>query len=222
MRFTILAFLLVSLAGLSAQVDSLTTFQVGLGGGQYFSSGSFSFLPNRAAGIRTLAGPQFGVGVRYFNRRSIGFIAELNYSSGGWREEINEISNGDTLTGNYDRELAFAEIQLITQLAVGRKRFRPLLEFGPFLAIPVQDQETLPTNVTVPTGEYYFGLDIGSRLNYGIIIGGGVYIDLGKAGLQLSGRYLTGVRDTIQPGNNGVTTSRREAFGWRTTIWVEL
>lgn len=222
MRFTILALLCCVTVSLAAQVDSLTTFQVGLGGGQYFSSVNFNFQPRRSGtSFVPLPTTHFGAGIRYFNRRSAGFIAELNYTGGGWREELTEVMGMDTITENYQRQLSYLELQLLTQFTIGRKRMRPFLEGGPYLAIPFSEKETLPATVAVPGG-YYFGEDINSRFNYGVLVGLGVYVDFNQLAFQLGGRYLAGVRDILTPGENGVSISRRQAIGWRFTAWYKL
>lgn len=222
MRFTILALLCYCSTLLSAQVDSLTTFQIGVGGGQYFSSVNFTFQPRRTVtNFVPLPTTHFGAGIRYFNRRSAGFVAEINYTGGGWREEFFGIVGSDTIVENYQRELSYLELQVLTQVAIGRKRVRPFFQAGPYLAIPISEKETLPTIAEVPD-DYYFDKEIDSRFNYGILVGLGVYIDLNKVALQLGGRYLAGVRDILKPGQDGVSTSRRQAVGWRVTVWYEI
>lgn len=110
---------------------------------------------------------------------------------------------------------------MLTQIAIGRKRVRPFFQAGPYVAIPITQKETLPAIAEVPD-DYYFGQEIDSRFNYGILVGLGVYIDLNKVALQLGGRYLAGVRDILTPGEDGVSTSRRQAAGWRVTVWYEI
>lgn len=227
MRFTICAlipFLCLLLPNsVEAQApDSLRSLQLGAGFGQYYSSVDFSFRNRQANVYRAFAGPQFGFGVRYFNTKIAGFIAELNYSSGGWSEELRQDGpGGEPIIGLYEREIGYAELQLITQFAFGRKLIRPFIQAGPYIGMPVSDRESLAPGLTLPTDDTYFGRPFPRRLNYGLIVGTGLYVQLGPIGLQAEGRVLAGVRDAYRPGTDDISVSRRLAYGWRLTAWYE-
>ena len=210
---------------LKAQVDSLTTFEIGLGFGQSFSTVDFSLSSRAENEYATRPGVDLGIGLRYFNLRAAGFVAELNYVGGGWRETIIEQDSVtfDTLsTTLYERDIAYIEAQVLTQFAIGRKRIRPILQAGPYVAIPIRDEEMVPSDFTLPEDDTYFGRSLGNRINYGLTIGLGLYIALNKIGIQLEGRGRFGFLDLVPNGTNNISSSRRRGFGWRATAWYKL
>jgi len=224
MRITMLSAIFLLSLSLKAQVDSLTTLEVGLGFGQSFSNVSFSLSSRSENEYTARTGLDVGLGLRYFNRRAAGFIAELNYVEGGWQETIIEQDpiTLDTIVTPYEREIAYIEAQVLTQFAIGRKRIRPLLQAGPYVGIPIRDKEVFPTNFTLPEDDTYFGRSLGNRTNFGLTIGLGLYLALNKIGIQLEGRGRFGFVDLVPSGTNGISSSRRTGLGWRVTAWYKL
>lgn len=214
MRFMLICCLFAT--GLTAQVDSLTTFELGFGGGQYFNNVNFTLNQRAANEYLPYAAPNIGLGLRYFANRAIGFAAELNYNGGGWQETI------DSLSLNYERQLSYLEGQIFTQLAIGRKRIRPLIQAGPYLSVPIGDKEIAPAGFVLPEDDTYFNRPLDFRLNYGLVFGAGLYVKLGPVAIQAEGRFQAGLSDIIKSGTNGVTTSRRQAVGWRIMAWYQL
>jgi len=219
----LLAILVLSLS-LKAEVDSLTTFEVGLGFGQSFSNVGFSLSSRAENEYTTRPGIDLGIGLRYFNRRAAGFIAELNYVEGGWRETLidRDTITFDTITTLYERDIAYVEAQFLTQFAIGRKRIRPFLQAGPYVGIPIRDKEVFPSDFTLPEDDTYFGRSLGNRINYGLTIGLGLYVALNKIGIQLEGRGRFGLVDLVPNGTNDISSSRRTGLGWRATVWYDL
>ncbi|MEL6273851.1 MAG: porin family protein [Bacteroidota bacterium] len=225
MRITMLSAIVLLSFHLKAQVDSLTTFEVGLSFGQSFSTVDFSLSSRPENVYSSRTGVDLGIGLRYFNLRAAGFAAELNYVGGGWQETTIELDSitGDTIASNlYARDIAYIEAQILTQFAFGRKLIRPILQAGPYLAIPIRDKEIFPADFTLPEDDTYFGRSLGNRLNYGLTIGLGLYIALERIGIQLEGRARFGLVDLVPNGTNGISTSRRQGIGWRATAWYSL
>ncbi|MBB4080457.1 hypothetical protein GGR28_003091 [Lewinella aquimaris] len=188
-----------------AQRDSsdFRRLQVGLVGGQMWHT--VDFTPT--VDVLTLPGQSYGIAIRYFDKQLVGFQAEASLASAGWQENY-----GDEL---YERRLDYAEIQLLTQFSVGRGFIQPLLQLGPYLSVPLEDNETLPASFD-PDQEpanTYRGRELPFRLNYGLRAGLGLNVEAGPLTLQLEGRILQGFSNLLKPGESQVATSIRQAYG---------
>ncbi len=224
MRILVLSFLLVLLATtVSAQADSLRvrtrkagadslrTLEIGVLAGRWYNELDTSPGIEQAS----LEGDVYGIALRYFSNRFVGFQAEIVREGGGWQQTI------DTFAVDYRRELDYLTFQILTQVAPTRGTFRPLIQAGPYVSIPIGEKEFLPPGYEAPPPETltYFGRPIDFRINYGLVVGGGLYLSLGRIGIQAEGRYLFGLSDLIRPGESQAATSRRVAYGGRLVVW---
>lgn len=216
MRTIFLSLSLLFSLLLNAQQDSVTHLAFGLGGGFLNSQVSLLNTLRNEYEIKPVGGIQLGASVRYFNKKTVGFVGELNFAQGGW-QEISE-TNGPA----FKRNLSYFEVQMLTQLAIGRKMIRPMIQAGPYLSFPIGQDDEVPTGFTIPSGDHYYGVKLPFRPNYGLTIGGGLYLQLGAIGLQLEGRYLAGFNDLVKSGTFGVAQSRRQAYGGRVTVFYEV
>ena len=200
-------------------VDTVPAFpkrlEVGVGFG--ILQHDIDLTPNRQT--EPLQGDNFGVALRYFDHKFVGFQAELSYSEAGWQEDF-----GDSFTEFYSRQFSYAELLILTQFSFGRGAVQPLLQAGPYLAAPLSDTETLPDGFSPPETipPPYYGTDISFRLNYGLQVGTGLNIQLGGLTLQLDGRYLIGFSDLIKSGETVALTSRRTGFGGHVAVFYAL
>jgi len=210
-------FLLVFIAGtqvLCAQGDTLSDYhrlQLGVVGGTMLHE--VDFTPG--ASVTTLPGNQYGVALRYFDKQLVGFQAELTYVEAGWREELTD----EALA--YERRTPYAELQLMTQFSIGRGAVQPLLQAGPYLSVPLGEEEDLPPGFTPVEGSYY-GRALDFRVNYGLRVGAGLNVELGAVTLQLEGRFLQGFSNLIKPGESQAATSIRRAYGGQLALFYAL
>ena len=216
-RFAFIFFALLPFSnGIIAQQDSLTTLAFGFGGGAFSSQVNLTNTLRAENDILMVNGVQLGGSLRYFNNKIVGFVGEVNYSQGGWAE------SADSLTGNYSRQFDYLELQILTQFAFGRKAIRPILQAGPYVSFPIAQSDEVPSDFPIPDEENYYGVELPFRVNYGLSVGAGIYLALGPIGVQLEGRAIFGVSDLVKSGSLGVSTSRRQAFGGRVTVFYEL
>lgn len=202
--------------GLAAQqADSLPSykrFQLGIVYGQM--NHQVDFTPNQS--VEALRGTDLGVALRYFDKRLIGFQAELFYSTAGWREELDT-----SFTSLYERKFRFVELQLLTQFSYGKGAVRPLLQAGPYVSFPLSDDEQIPAEydpgdaATPPI----YGFDIPFRPNYGLRIGAGLNVEIGPLTVQLDARFLIGFNDLVKTGTTQVAISRRTGIGGHTGVF---
>ncbi|PHI20509.1 hypothetical protein CEQ90_07085 [Lewinellaceae bacterium SD302] len=212
-------FLLLSIlccGQLAAQQDSLTTLAFGVGGGFFGSQIELTNTLRPEYTIQPVEGIHLGASVRYFNNRAVGFIGELNYTQAGWQEQISE----DLPV--YRRDIDFIDLQILTQVAIGRKLIRPMVQAGPYFSLPLSQSEIVPDTFAMLDEENYYGEELPFRPNYGLAISGGFYLQVGPIGIQLEGRGFLGVSDLVRSGSFGVTTSRRRGVGGKVTVFYEL
>lgn len=218
MRYLFLALAGLLTAGLAAQTaDSATVsrFQVGVTGG--YAEHEIDFTPS--ADVERLGGNQFGVAVRYFDHPWIGVQAELNYQEAGWREDL-----GEDFTTLYERRTRYVEFVALTQTSFGRGVFQPLLQVGPYLAVPLGEEEDIPDGFVPPDTPLptYIGREIDFRLNYGLRAGAGFNLEIGGLTIQAEGFYLLGFNDIIRTGETTAAISRRTGVGGRAAIFYTL
>ena len=215
-RLLIFLALLAPITSFAQAPDSTTTInrlQFGLvGGGMDYE---VDFTPG--ASIEPLAGTSFGVGLRYFDNKLVGFQAEFSYTNAGWRENINpDYSSTDEFSSLYERKTPYAELLILTQLSIGNGVVQPMLQAGPYLSFPIGETESIPAEYVAPETNVplYYDLDLPFRVNYGAQVGVGLNIELGPLTIQAEGRYLVGFSDLIRTGTTIASSSRRQGLGW--------
>ena len=214
----VLLYLLAGTQVLCAQAGDSSTvaprLQLGVVGG--WMAHEVDFTPDVT--IQTLPGQSYGLAVRYFDKQLVGFQAEVSYVEAGWREEYGM----DTTI--YERQTRYAELQLLTQFSVGRGVVQPMLQLGPYLSVPLSEEEVLPADFD-PEAEApnsYRGRELPFRINYGLRAGLGLNLELGPVTVQLEGRYLQGFSNLLRPGESQAATSIRRGFGGQAGLFFAL
>ncbi len=203
-------FFLLSVLHAAAQRDSLEQLEAGLHGAYHLNQVAFS----PRAEQEFLPGWTVALVVRHFNQRTVGVQAELGLEQRGWREP------GPAGAEAYERRLTFATLQLLTQVAVGRGRIRPVIQAGPYVSAPIMDSEN-PEGLP-PSNDSYYGQALPFRLNYGLAAGLGLYVRLDKMAFLLEGRATQGLSDLIKTGTLGVSTARRQSAGGAVTVFYRI
>lgn len=179
-----------------------------LGGGFGVMQHDVDFTPSTNTNM--LTGQRYNLSLRYFDNKLVGFQAEVSLTNAGWRETIDPLFSSD-----YERKISYAEVLILTQLSVGNGFLQPMLQAGPYLSVPISESESIPAEFEVPDSNppEYYGLELPGRLNYGVIIGAGLNLELGPVTVQLEGRYLLGFSDLFKTGTTVASTSRRTGLG---------
>ncbi|MFK8165442.1 MAG: porin family protein [Lewinella sp.] len=209
-------FLSLSLCGQPPDsIPVINRLQIGVGGG--VMQHEVDFTPS--ANVEAIQGTSFGVGLRYFDNNLVGFQAELGISSAGWQENL------DTLFSSlYERKITYAEILILSQLSIGKGAFQPMIQGGPYLSFPLQDEESIPSEYVPPVTntQLYYDFELPFRVNYGLQIGVGFNLELGPITIQADGRYLIGFSDLIKTGTTIASTSRRAGIGGHVGVFYAL
>ncbi|MEO0626696.1 MAG: porin family protein [Bacteroidota bacterium] len=215
MRPLLLGITLFCSSLLSAQraTDFVPELEVGFGVGTWASE--VEFTPEVMQ--EPLTGINLGLSLRYFDRKSVGFMAELNYDQGGWQEVQ------DSVDGDYRRSIDFLTTQLFTQLSFGRGLIRPVIQGGCYVSFPISDTEEIPVGFDLGNDDpSYYQQEYSGRITYGLVFGGGFYLNFGLVSVQLEGRYLAGFSDLFRPGSTQAETSRRRSAGFRVTGFYRI
>ncbi|MEO0731499.1 MAG: porin family protein [Bacteroidota bacterium] len=195
---------------------AIQRLQVGVGYGMM--DYSVDFLPT--ADVEPLRGNNLGLQLRYFDNKLVGFQAALNYVQAGWRETIDT-----TFSTFYERQTNYLEVQLLTQLSIGKGAVQPLLQAGPYVSFPLSEMETVPPEYVAPENPplpFYYDFPLPFRINYGLQIGAGLNLELGPLTVQIDGRYLIGFSDLIRTGTTVAATSRRAGVGGRVGLFYTI
>ncbi|MBC6994453.1 outer membrane beta-barrel protein [Neolewinella lacunae] len=212
LRF-LLPFLLAGTAVAGQSADSTAVRRLDVGLSYAYWQHEVDFTPS--AEVEALPGTTYGLALRYFDNRVVGFQAELNYVNAGWRETLDT-----NFTSLYERRTEYLELLLLTQLRIGRGVVQPILQAGPYFSVPLAEEESIPAEYVPGDGVLpeYYGFAFPFRLNYGLQAALGVNVALGPLTLQLEGRYLTGFNDVVKTGTTTAVISRRRGFGGRVGV----
>lgn len=205
MRKYLLGLLLMLTLSTSAQVgDRRTDFAIGLTGGCVLNK--MSFQPTIKQDM--LFGTTFGVAARYISEKYFtclcGLVAEVNYTTLGWKENIED--SEDT----YYRTMPYIQIPLLMQLGWGREQkgckfvFEAGPQFGYSLGYTEYKSEPFsmdhrPSNVT-----QQYGMDIYNKVDYGITAGIGLEHSSVIGHFILGARYYYGLGDVFDNSKKGV------------------
>jgi hypothetical protein len=121
-----------------------------------------------------------GVVFKYISQPHLGVQAELNYVRKGWQE------NPETGTG-FQRPLVFVELPFLTHVALGKNRFRFIINLGPRLAYLVSANDSLSL-ARLPTSQPYQAKPIDNVLQAGLALGLGFSQRTPIGNFQLEGR----------------------------------
>ena len=219
MNYHLLLLFLLLAAGLRAQVtDTIPDyrrFQLGV----TFGMMEHELDVTPAVRQEPLTGSSYGLALRYFDNRIVGFQAELSYVQAGWRERLD--TSGVLLEELYERQTSYAELLILTQLSIGQGVVQPMLQAGPYFSFPLAEKERLPPGYEAPATNppVYYGQPFPFRINYGGVVAAGLNIEAGPFTIQGQGRYLIGFSDLVRTGNTTASTSRRAGLGWQANLF---
>lgn len=194
MKKLILA-LVVSMSWLIALADNHYKSHIwtGLRGG--VSMAEMSFSPSVKQSFNM--GSNGAVSVRYAEERLFGLVAELGWTTRGWKENFEEHPL------SYSRSLTYLTVPIMTQIIFGSRRFKTFVNLGPqfnfllgssissdFDYLDPSKVEGFPPNRQTEQ----LRLDVSGKFDYGICAGIGFefYVHP-RHSIQVEGRYYFGL-----------------------------
>lgn len=177
-------------------------FYVGAGGGPTFARVDFSpSVPQQF-----FLGFRGGVAAKYISQKHLGFVAEVNFSQRGWKEDYD--ASGEF---SYSRRFNYVEIPFMTHAYAGNKT-RFIFNAGPQISFLLSDNQQMSQALAddlaarraaqpdAPIGEQYMAFESLKRVDYGIVVGTGMQLKTGLGDFDLEGRYYFGFGDVF-PNN---------------------
>lgn len=199
---TLVIIILASTA--SAQSDKYKSKKYfGFNFGYGFSGAMFQPNMNQEMYTGSYTG---GIAFKYRGEKYMAFQGEIDYSHKGYR-----IKN-DTIA--YERTSNTIMVPMMAQGNIGYKRLNVILNLGCYGSYMLNAKEkTTYKNVTTEN-DYDIKLVRDHRYEFGIVAGGGFYVDLKPVLVQFEARYYYGLTNLIDPTytNNRPLDSRQYQF----------
>lgn len=196
MRYASWAFAWVLLATMAFTAHAEVRYRshISMGGHAGVALSRMSFSPEVPQSW--LPGPTMGVQIRYAEEKLVGILAELNFTSRGWKETFE-----DDPSLRYSRNLSYMTVPIMTHINFGSPRARCIINLGPEFGFMLTDNissnfdyrnagSLLPSTRRVNQ----MSMDVTGRFDYGITAGIGFeYYILPRHSIYLEGRFYYGL-----------------------------
>jgi len=219
-RIVVVLFSFLSLSLYAQQERFLHEIAVGANGGINFSQ--VSFLHNLPAmfvqlgDIGMRGGPKVGISARYISMKHFGVQLEINYIQGGWKERFRDgdyVRDPDGKPIDFSgvkisRRLDYIEIPFLSHIYFGKKT-RFFVNVGPKLGIlayygDLKDNLTSEQiGVFNPNDPRIYDRGHNS-FDYGLSIGGGLDLQIGRLHTIVEGRYTFGFGDVYSNSKSDI------------------
>lgn len=167
-----------------------------IGGKAGMTMSEMSFTPGVEQSM--ISGLTMGVTARYTEEKFFGLIAELNIEQRGWKETFE----GTQL--NYERQLTYVQLPLLTHIYFGSDKFKGFVNLGPAVSLLIGDNISSNFDYRNPSEVEGFpeenrhvnqmSMDIKNKFDYGILGGAGVELTIKKKhSIMLEARYYFGL-----------------------------
>ena len=122
-----------------------------------------------------------------------GIMIEFNYTQRGWIVR-DTLGTNDTKETN---KMSYVEMPVLTHVNIGGGKFRGLFNIGPYIAYALDRSWSFQdfNSGEDISEDYTFDKEKDNRLDFGLIVGGGVEYRLGFGKLQAEVRYTVGLGD---------------------------
>jgi hypothetical protein len=167
---------------------------VGIQGGSNLSTMNFTNnVEYKLKEVNYIQGFIGGFVVQYLNEKHAGVQAEINYSQRGWIEM-------DTIAGNnlkYKNKINYVEMPILTHVNMGGGNFRGVFEIGPYLAYALSANKSVEDLNTgsESSSDYTFDADTDNRLDFCLMVGGGLEYRFPFGKFAAVARYTVGLGD---------------------------
>lgn len=165
-------------------------------------------------------GIMLGVTARYIEEKHFGLIAEVNLEQRGWKEKFEGYDY------NYQRQLTYIQIPILTHIYFGSNKFHGFVNAGPEAGFLIGesiksnfDYKNIESIPDFPKNNRYtdqFTLDTKYKFDYGISLGGGIeMIARNKSSFNLEARFYYGLHDVF--GNH-----KKDVFSGSSSLSVMM
>ncbi|MCB2220806.1 MAG: PorT family protein [Bacteroidetes bacterium] len=209
-NITVVAFLILHCISF-AQSDFLPETYLGVKQGMNISRVSF----DPAVSQDIFSGYVGGLVFRHISQRSLGIQVELNFLQAGWK------THGDTL-GKYERRLSYLQLPLLTQINIGNRKSRVIINLGPNFAYLLSENETTdidPNSEEIP----FVGMKVRNIFDYGLCFDIGFMQKTAIGSFQISGRMIQSLNSLFETaGDAPYRASMNQIFEINLMYMLEL
>lgn len=215
--------------GVAQNTEFTPEWNFGIGIGPTFST--LSMVPSDPGSIvenKNVSGINIGVGARYITEKSLGVIAELNFSQQGWEENFDKELEGYN-DSKYIHKLNYIELPILTHIYFGDK-IRFFLNLGPKFSYLISESQQIE-NVTLNGAisedgtiiENQYGRKTEHKFDYGIMAGIGAELRTNLGNFSLEGRYSFGLGDIFKSSKaDPFSRSANRMISARLTYYTKL
>ena len=187
--------------------NSKAQISVGLKGDYHISQVSFD--PDVGLNFDFLPGITTGAVIKVSANPNVGLQAEINYSQKGWSEDFSRAGEAeDQLNRLKSYRYNYIDVPILTHIYVGGDRMNVFFNLGPHLSFLLGTDSTQTDNIRdddFPAYSYKESTAI--NFEYGISVGAGLSLNIGKGTLQLEARLTQGLNNIIDRDTENAPTS---------------
>lgn len=142
---------------------------------------------NRAFGYHA------GLVIRHISEPNLGLQVELNFSQKGWIGKLDPINN-------YSRKLSYLELPFMTNITIGKKKTKILINFGPAVSYLVGDQ-IKSSNEESSSRPFLEKID--NKFEFNLCFGSGISRKTSIGIFQIEGRYNQSLMNLFNNSDEG-------------------
>jgi len=187
-------FLILGITFVISPLMAQHNIYIGIRGGYHVSTANLShtILATSVPTTQLLSGAG-GIMVKYFAKPHWGLQWELNYTRKGFEQLL--IDTNEVFRTTFD----YIEFPFMFNLYLGKRKTQYFANFGPYLAVLMNDQTTGPANSASEQLDYLYDPERDNKLSIGIKLAGGIFREFSFGGLQVDGYFTADISNFLDP-----------------------
>ena len=191
--------LVCGMMGLCLQLNAQNSAYLGLRGSYQISTAN---LTNTILGTsiptRQVSGIATGVLFKYFPKPQLGLQWEANYSQKGFEQILTDTNEV------FETSFDYLEFPFLMNIYLGKRRTQYFLNFGPYLAILLNEDTAGPQDSLSENLSYLYDEDRDRQSSFGLKIAAGIFRDFGFGGFQVDAHFTADISNFLDPNDLSV------------------
>jgi hypothetical protein len=152
---------------------------------------------------------------KHISQKSLGIQVEFNYIQAGWKTTFDSI-------GSYERRLNYLQLPLLTQINIGNRKSRVIINLGPSFAYLLTENEK--TDMDDNSEEIPFvGMKVRNIFDYGLCFDIGFMQKTAIGSFQMTGRMVQSLNSLFETaGDAPYRTSMNQVFEVNLSYMLEF